>query len=107
MNDHQPSRPDWSCDTCSRPWPCELVRKTLTEAYQHDTDTLTAYLVRLTGPAARDLGVPSEATLYHRFVAWTLHREHACRVCGRRDHDVLPGLPPRHFPCNKIHPGTP
>lgn len=103
MNEHQPYRPGWSCRTCRLQWPCEPARMTFREAYRHDPDGLTAHLLRLTGPAARDLGLPSEATLYHRFVGWTLHRDRTCRICGSRRHDVLPGLPPRLFPCSKVH----
>lgn len=68
--------------------------------------TSAALLTLITGivlATARNLGLPSEATLYHRFVGWTLGRDRTCRVCGSRRHDVLPGLPPRLFPCDKLH----
>jgi hypothetical protein len=60
------------------------------------------HLARLTDAAAADLGLSSPAMLYHRFVTWTLERDHTCRACGKRDHDALPGLPPRFVPCGKL-----
>jgi hypothetical protein len=59
--------------------------------------------------AAADLGRPDPAGLYTRFVAWALPPAQACRVCGRPSHGVLPGLPPRLNPCDRLHddpPGT-
>jgi hypothetical protein len=40
-----------------------------------------------------------------RFVRWTLPSGTHCRVCGKRDHDVLPRFPPRLFPCDKLSGG--
>jgi hypothetical protein len=103
VNDHQPRRPQWSCRACGDAWPCAPARKLLSEAHQQNPEALAMQLVRLTGPAATDLGKPTPALLYIRFVAWTLDPNHTCRVCGGRRHDVLPGVPIRFFPCGRIH----
>jgi hypothetical protein len=103
VNDHRPRRPQWSCRACGEAWPCAPAQKLLSEAYHQNPEALAAHLVRLTGLAAADLSEPVPASLYGRFVAWTLDRNRTCRVCGGRRHDVLPGLPIRFFPCGKIH----
>jgi hypothetical protein len=79
-------------------WPCELARKTLVE-YHTDQQALTRQLVHLMSLAADDLRV-GPARLCRRFMTWTLPNGMACRVCGRPGHDVLPGAPPRLFPCD-------
>lgn len=99
---HTPKRPLWTCQLCGDAWPCRVVRKVLAEAHA-DPETLARRMLSLAEWAAGDLGMPSPALLYRRFVAWTLDKDHCCRVCGKRGHDVLPGVPPRYFPCDKLH----
>jgi hypothetical protein len=54
----------------------------------------------LMGQASAELWMTDPTRLYRRFVAWTLDKDAACRVCGKAGHDVLPGLPHRFFPCD-------
>jgi hypothetical protein len=54
----------------------------------------------LMGQASAELWMTGPTRLYRRFVAWTLDKDAACRVCGKAGHDVLPGLPHRFFPCD-------
>jgi hypothetical protein len=63
-------------------------------------------MVHLMLTATNHIQTPAPATLYHRFVRWTLPKATTCRVCGKRGHDVLPGFPPRLFPCDKLHEGV-
>jgi hypothetical protein len=101
MSTHTPIRPSWTCRSCGHPWPCIAANAELTAAHSQvgDQDALARHLAWLAIQAAADLGIPSPAALYHRFVGWTLHPDRACRVCGKPNHDVIPGLPPRLFPC--------
>jgi hypothetical protein len=59
------------------------------------------YLMALARENAADAFGVAPARLYRRFVAWTLPKDNACRVCTRGGHDVLPGLPPCLFPCGR------
>jgi hypothetical protein len=77
-------------------WPCRAARTALTEAVT--SDVLIERLLWLMATAEVDLKV-APAHLYRRFVGWNFPDGTACRVCGRAGHDVLPGQPPRLFPC--------
>jgi hypothetical protein len=101
MREHRVQRPQWTCRIDDQDWPCESARRQLMDIHRDDPDVLTRLLATLVMVAAVDLGTPSPALLYRRFVAWTLGPATRCRVCLRRGHDVLPGLPPRVFPCPK------
>lgn len=102
MSEHRVERPQWTCGIDGQDWPCELARKQLTEIHRAEPEILTRLTAMLAMIAAVDLGISSPAFLYRRFVAWTLDSTTRCRVCDRRGHDVLPGLPPRVFPCAKL-----
>lgn len=80
-----------------------MARKLLVEAHRANPSALTVLMAWLTEPASHDLGLGTPAALFRRFVGWTLSPATRCRVCSSRAHDVLPGLPPRLFPCNKLH----
>jgi hypothetical protein len=94
---HQPVRPQWTCGTDEDAWPCTPVRTMLTQRYRDDHEALARHMLLVVAWAAEDLGV-GPASLYGRFVRWSLPSNSACRVCGRSGHDVLPGVPPRLFP---------
>lgn len=79
------------------PWPCADARRTFPCGIA-DRELLVRHLLDIATRAAGDLRV-APAGLYHRFVAWALPGGTSCRVCGTHRHDVLPGLPPRLFPC--------
>lgn len=64
---------------------------------------LTAHMLRLMATAADDLHVDDPSSLYPRFVGWTLEPGRVCRMCGRPDHDVAPGVPPRLVPWHRAH----
>jgi hypothetical protein len=102
MTEHRLGRPGWTCLADGDEWPCGQARKALLGHYGQDFEAAARHLLYLMGwapeNAADALGVPA-ATLYRRIVGWTLPKEHTCRACGVRGHDVLPGLPPRLFPC--------
>ncbi|HEY2670916.1 MAG TPA: hypothetical protein VGJ07_11150 [Rugosimonospora sp.] len=98
--DHGPIRPLWRCGSCLVDWPCNPVSDLLTRVHGDDREGLAGHLARLMAVAARELGSAGSAKLYKRFLGWTLDGDEVCRVCCRRGHDVLPGLPPRLFPCD-------
>ena len=102
-DEHRGQRPSWTCVADDLPWPCDLARKLLVAAYP-DPATLTAILGRLMITAAEELHASEPTQLYQRFLAWTMARGECCRVCGRRNHAVVPGLPPRLFPCRAAFP---
>jgi hypothetical protein len=96
---HQPIRPQWTCSADADAWPCTLVRTVLTQYYRDDHQALARHMLLVVARAAEDLGV-GPASLYWRFVRWSLPSNSACRACGRSGHDVLPGVPPRLFGCD-------
>ena len=57
---------------------------------------------QLMAQAADDLRVPNPSALYPRFLGWALGRNEVCRVCGKANHTVVAGLPPRLFPCDAL-----
>jgi hypothetical protein len=98
--DHRAERPQWTCEMDGEPWPCELARKALAEAYQADQQALSLLMAWLLEQATTDLALAEPARLYGRFLRWTLAPGQLCRVCGSRGHDMLAGVPPRLIPCN-------
>lgn len=102
-SEHRAERPLWSCTVDGAAWPCEAARRELLAQRSADPLALAVHLSYLMGVAADDLGVPDPTKLYRRFVAWSLPADRACRVCGRRGHDVLPGVPPRLAPWREAH----
>jgi hypothetical protein len=52
--------------------------------------------------AQRELDDTNLATLYRRFLAWTLEPDQRCAICGSRRHAALPGVPPRLVPCDGL-----
>lgn len=103
-SEHRAERPLWTCAVDGLAWPCEAARHALRQQYSAaDPLTLAVHLSYLMGVAADDLSVSDQAKLYRRFVAWSLPADRACRVCGRRGHDVLPGVPPRLAPWCDAH----
>jgi len=59
-------------------------------------------MVKLMAIAQRELGDTDLATLYRRFLAWTLELDQRCAICGSRRHAVLHGVPPRLIPCDGL-----
>lgn len=100
--EHQVRRPQWLCATDGEEWPCDGARKLLKEAYRADPGALVRYLAHFMVQAAADLELHKPSTLYRRFMGWTLSSGEACRVCGRPNHTVVAGLPPRLFPCDGL-----
>jgi hypothetical protein len=96
----------WICLVDGENWPCRAARTALTRAYP-DPDVLSAHLAWLARVAADDLGLPSPAALYRRFVRWSLPAGACCPVCARAGHVPIAGLPPRLFPCDGHPLGTP
>jgi hypothetical protein len=106
MTAHRADRPLWTCALDRDEWPCLPARAGLVEAYRLDRPLLSAHLAVLMSQAAGDLGLADPTRLYRRFVAWSLERHRACRVCGRAGHDAVPGAPPRLVPCDTLNPRT-
>jgi hypothetical protein len=100
MNEHEVSRPLWSCGTCHSDWPCEPAQKMIGDLHTGDDESLVRHVARLMGQAADDLGPANPTKLYKRFLGWTPVAGHACRVCGKLGHDAVPGVPPRMVPCD-------
>jgi hypothetical protein len=96
---HVPERPSWRCHDDSDPWPCELARRQLSETFLDNESALVAHLARLMDVAVRDLGLSDPAVLYRRFVRWAEPGVIRCGRCDSPRHRLLPGVPPRLFPC--------
>lgn len=101
--DHRAQRPQWTCRAGCGAWPCPTARKLFADLDPGAAAGLTAHMLRLMVTAAHDLGVHDASSLYRRFVTWTLEPGRACRACGRLDHDVAPGVPPRLVPWHSDH----
>jgi hypothetical protein len=99
---HRALRPLWRCAVDGAPWPCSDARRALRTAFGSDSVGLQRHLVLLLMVAERELSGVALAELYRRFVAWALTAGEQCRVCGSPRHAVLPGLPPRVVPCDKV-----
>jgi hypothetical protein len=107
---HRAQRPEWTCIVDSLPWPCADAQESLTGAYCGGELPLSIHMARLMAVAADDLRLDDPSLLYQRFVRWTV-KEHdedeqdgakhelICCRCGRKGHDLLPGVPLRLFPC--------
>jgi hypothetical protein len=66
---HQPVRPDWHCEACALPWPCETARQQL--AADLDPIALAMNAWAHLELAAEDLTDISPTDLFTRFLAWT------------------------------------
>src|SRR5690349_3962456 len=98
MGEHRLVCPQWTCAADGCLWPCELARKSLAEAY--DPVELVSAMAWLMARAAEELlpaGGP--ARLYGRFLGWTHGSDRVCRLCARRGHDAMSGVPVRLIPC--------
>jgi hypothetical protein len=96
---HRVQRPQWTCVTDGEPWPCDPARTMMAKGWGDDTDALAGMLTVLMGQAADELHQSDPTRLYRRFVGWVYGSGHGCRICGKRGHDVIPGVPPRLVPC--------
>lgn len=66
---HQPARPEWTCEDCAEEWPCELARSRLRSETGGGV-ALAMLMVAYLEDFVRD--VPSRATgEFDRFVNWT------------------------------------
>lgn len=68
---HPPSRPQWHCELCDSPWPCDPAREQLAEQYGPDRVGLSIYVGGRLADAARELPTAPPGELHERFVAWT------------------------------------
>lgn len=96
---HRAVRPSWTCTVDGLPWPCTEAQQSLSST---DPAVLRQTMAKLMAIAQRELDNTDLATLYRRFLAWTLESEQLCAICGSRRHAVLPGVPPRLIPCDGL-----
>ncbi len=99
---HRVVRPWWTCAIDGLPWPCVEARQLLREMFVDDRSVLQRHMAQLMAVAENEIGFLDRATLYKRFVAWTLSNGQRCTVCGSLRHAVIAGLPPRLVPCNDV-----
>jgi hypothetical protein len=71
VDEHGPRRPQWTCEICDMPWPCDNARVGLSEMYVGKPADLAMHLNLLLPYAAREAPMPPEE-LFERFVEWTL-----------------------------------
>jgi hypothetical protein len=98
---HRVERSAWRCAVDGAHWPCQPAKQQLIEAYR-DRAVLAALLGKLMARAADELGVADPTDLYRRFLAWTTDVGEPCRICGKANHTVVVGLPPRLVPCDRL-----
>jgi hypothetical protein len=96
---HRPRRPEWTCVVDGENWPCATARRLMSEPHPDDPGKLALQMAQIMICAAEDLVPANPASLYKRFVAWTLPKGERCRVCQKRGHRFLLGIPPRMIPC--------
>lgn len=66
-----PRRPQWHCQACEQPWPCDPARVHLAEEFGANRVNLSIYVSGLLDMALEELPTADTADLYDRFVAWT------------------------------------
>lgn len=67
--EHIAGRPSWDCLACSKPWPCDPARESLTTDL--DRVQLAMFAWASLEEAAGDLpGIPADEA-FDRFLAWT------------------------------------
>lgn len=71
QGEHLPRRPQWDCQACEQPWPCDPARVRLAEVYGANRVNLAIYVAGLLFVATSELPTADTADLYERFVAWT------------------------------------
>jgi hypothetical protein len=67
--------------------------------HREDRDALARHMAWLMSVAAVELRCSDPTRLYQRFLGWALPKDQLCRLCGKRGHDAIPGVPPRLIPC--------
>lgn len=100
---HRVLRPQWICAVDGGLWPCRDAQQALLREYGAGSAVLTVNLLLLMADAMEDLGTPDTRVMYRRFVGWTLPAKSCCRVCGKRGHDTVVGVPPRLIPCDDLN----
>jgi hypothetical protein len=70
VDEHGPYRPQWICEPCDTPWPCDTARVGLREMYASDPVGLATHMNLLLPYVAREAPAPAEE-LHERFLAWT------------------------------------
>jgi len=73
---HWPTRPDWDCMACRRPWPCYIAKVQLTAEFTGERTRLRIYLAAQMCAAIDDCSAPGGGHLkadglYERFLLWT------------------------------------
>ncbi|GAA0734314.1 hypothetical protein Drose_35065 [Dactylosporangium roseum] len=96
---HRVLRPFWTCAADGLPWPCAEARRRLSS---NDLAVLRQTMAKLMAIAQGELDDTDLATLYRRFVAWTLEPDQRCAICGSRRHAAISGVAPRLIPCNAL-----
>lgn len=72
--EHLPRKPDWTCGTCDKPWPCLPARISLSAEHDGNGVALGMYMGVCLQEAARDLGDAADPLeLYRRFISWVHH----------------------------------
>lgn len=71
MTEHAPTRPEWTCEPCAQPWPCDTARVELGERYASNRVYLSVYMAGQLAHAAREVPHVPPQELHERFVAWT------------------------------------
>ncbi|MFI6242603.1 hypothetical protein ACIBEF_22290 [Micromonospora sp. NPDC050795] len=67
--EHMPRRPQWDCEACEQPWPCDPARVRLAEEFGTNRVNLSMYVSGLLDAALEELPTADTADLYDRFVA--------------------------------------
>ncbi|SCL55780.1 hypothetical protein GA0070606_2497 [Micromonospora citrea] len=70
VEEHTPSTPEWTCDTCGAEWPCAAKRARLLMEYQVDRAALSVYLGSCLAAATEDLPPAPGTSLQDRFIGW-------------------------------------
>lgn len=66
--EHQPRRPEWTCEDCSAPWPCGPARDRIwSETGDRPQMLMASYLVDFCG----DRPGASAGTAFDQLIAWT------------------------------------
>ena len=67
--EHPAHRPDWDCEVCGQPWPCDRAREQLAAEMRGTTLALNMQIYMVNALRENPSIPPTE--LFERFLSWT------------------------------------
>lgn len=80
MTLHDPTRPGWTCEGCSAPWPCHTRQHQLAAEFDGKLAQLAAYMGQCLAQACADRPFDRAGDLHTRFLGWIRAPHHSHRA---------------------------